>query len=130
MKDNDYKMLEEAYTKIKEARSFGMEPWHNEEQWDHDKEWHGLGAKAPKDIDPRDLMNPDYSKEKPNMEDDGDELTDELLNTLNRYEEQQGEGQPNVEDLAIAVAKVIKELYGSHNKQPFVDHFTGQFTDK
>ena len=121
MKDKDYKMLEEAYTKIKENHSLDRIPP------TEGNEWHNLSGETPENPDSIDLMNPDFSDSTPDMEDDGDELTDELINIINRHEEQHGEGKPDTEDLAIAVAKVIKELYGSHNKQPFIDHFTKQF---
>jgi hypothetical protein len=119
MKDKDYKMLEEAYTKIKEARSFGGEPWHNEEQWDHDKEWHGLSAKTPKDIDPKDLMNPDFSKGESDIKDDSDELTDDLTDVIQKYEEMYGTS-PTVQDLAISFARIVQQ-YGSHNKEKFLN---------
>ena len=102
MKDKDYKMLEEAYTKIKENHSFDRIPP------TEGNEWHNLSGETAETPDSRDLMNPDFSDSTSDMEDDGDELTDELINIINRHEEQHGEGKPNAKNLAIAVAKVIK----------------------
>jgi hypothetical protein len=113
MKDQDHKMLTEAYTKIKEARSFGGEPWHNKEQWDHDKEWHGLSAKTPEPPSVGDLIK--YGKEMQDVELGGGmkksipvhSLANSIIDALDEH------GDVNYNDLAKAIAIIFKREYES-----------------
>lgn len=49
-----------------------------------------------------------------------DPLTENLLSLIDNFEKQHGEGKPTIYELGNSVANVIKELYGSHNKIPFL----------
>jgi hypothetical protein len=113
MKDKDYKMLEEAYTKIKENHSLDrIQPTEG-------NEWHNLSGETPENTDSTDLMNPDFSKGESDIKDDSDELTDDLTDVIQKYEEMYGTS-PTVQDLAISFARIVQQ-YGSHNKEKFLN---------
>lgn len=123
MQDKDYNLLQEAYSKInEEAHDFPPMKTSG-------REWHNKGAEEPSpkvDINDRETerTNP-FIKEEPK-----DPLTQDLLSLIDRFEEQHGEGKPNIHELAKAMANVIKELYGSHNKMPFLSTIDRLIKDK
>lgn len=53
---------------------------------------------------------------------------DKLVELLN-YSITRMDGELSYEELAIAVARLIKEEYGDHNIKPFLDTLTSELTD-
>lgn len=109
MKDKDYKMLEEAYIKIKEAHD--MDPIKTT-----GKEWHGLGAKMPEGPSMADLVK--FRPSKKEMQDVNlgggmkksmpvHSLANSMIDALDEH------GDVNYKDFAIAIAKIFKHEYES-----------------
>lgn len=121
-----YSKSEESDT-YKEARSFGGEPWHSEEQWDHDKEWHGLGAKTPKAPSMADLIQPSSNKEMQDVDLGGGmkksmpvySLSNSIIDALDEH------GDVNYKDLAKAIAVIFKREYESSElpADKFIEEF-------